>query len=134
MTRTSALVIAWAATLCFSALSRRPRPTGANGAADDLVDVVGRIVLVNDFAFAGIRPHDADMLNGRIERLGLNAHYALPLGLLGPIVAVRLGSGSRQSAARKKLRHCGEGLTIRSPHPQQQGAIAGSLGRALWRS
>ena len=22
--------------------------------------------------------------------------------------------------------HCGEGLTIQSPHPQQQGAIAGS--------
>ena len=27
---------------------------GANGAADDLVDAVGRIVLVNNFAFAGI--------------------------------------------------------------------------------
>jgi hypothetical protein len=49
------------------------RLTRANGAADDLVDAVGRIALVNDFAFAGIRPRDADMMNGGIERLGLNA-------------------------------------------------------------
>jgi hypothetical protein len=33
---------------------------GANGAADDLVYVVGGIVFVNDVAFAGIRSDDAD--------------------------------------------------------------------------
>jgi hypothetical protein len=49
---------------------------GANGAADDLVYVVGGIIFANDFPFAGIRPDDTDRLNGRIERLSLDIHYA----------------------------------------------------------
>ena len=48
--------------------------SAANGAADDLVDAVGRIVLVNDFAFAGIRP-GANLLNRWVGRLNLNTHW-----------------------------------------------------------
>jgi hypothetical protein len=48
---------------------------GANGAIDDLVYVVGRIVIANDFAFASIRFYNAEMLKEWIGRLRLNTHY-----------------------------------------------------------
>jgi Alcohol dehydrogenase GroES-like domain len=78
-------------------------PAGLGYEAAGVVDAVGRDV-------AGIAVGDAvnvipSFSMNQYTTLGLNAHYALPLGLLGPIVAVRLGSGSRQSAARKKLRN-----------------------------
>jgi hypothetical protein len=47
---------------------------GANGAADDLVYVVGGIIFANDFAFAGIRSDDADTLTRRTEHRLLNPH------------------------------------------------------------
>jgi hypothetical protein len=62
--------IAWEIKAGNLPTSLSERLIGANGAADDLVDAVGRIVLVNDFAFAGIRSDDADTRNGRIVRLG----------------------------------------------------------------
>ena len=69
---------------CKIETSNLPTPfsehlAGANGAADDLVYVVGGIIFANDFPFAGIRPDDTDRLNGRVERLGLNIHYAARL-------------------------------------------------------
>jgi hypothetical protein len=47
----------------------------ANRTANDLIEPVGRIILVNDFALAWIRPDDTHSLNGCIEQLGLHTHY-----------------------------------------------------------
>jgi hypothetical protein len=51
---------------------------GANGAAYDLVYVVGGITFANDLAFAGIRSDDADTPR-RTEHYLVNPHQVAPL-------------------------------------------------------
>jgi hypothetical protein len=53
-------------------------PGGANSPADDLVYVVGGIILANDLAFAGIRSDNADTPR-RAEHYLVNPHQVAPL-------------------------------------------------------